>query len=64
MPELPLCCIIFLFTELLCLSLPISSLLRSCDKTYLLPGVPGFDLRAHTPPGLKSLARSYATRVC
>lgn len=55
----------FPFTELLCLCLPISSILRGCNKTYLLPGVPGFDLRARTlaRPRVKSLARSYDTQV-
>lgn len=56
----------FPFTELLCLCLPISSMLRGCNKTYLLPGVPGFDLRAHTPQGekpCKVLRYSRALRV-
>lgn len=53
----------FPFTKLLCLCLPISSMLSSCNKPYLLPRVLGFDLRACTPR-VKSLARSYDTQVC
>lgn len=44
---------LFPFTELLCLCLPISSMLSRCNKIYLFPGVPRFDLRAHTPRGEK-----------
>lgn len=54
---------LFPFTELLCLCLPISSMLSCCNKTYLLPGVLGFDLRAHTPHGEKPCT-SYDTGVC